>query len=59
MEHKNKIKIKFITQQKAQWKMPMYACLASLTNLKEIFPTKPMNWDEISNYIFLFLVVNI
>jgi hypothetical protein len=49
MKHKNEIKMKFLTQHKTQWKMPMYACLASLINPKEIYPRRPTSWDEISN----------
>jgi hypothetical protein len=26
----------------------MYACLVNLTDSKEIFPTKPTSWNEIS-----------
>jgi len=55
VKHKNEIKIKFMTQHKIQWKMLMYACLTSLTNSKEIFPTKPTSWNEISKCMFFVL----
>ncbi len=45
-------KIKFMTQHKTQWKMPMYACSMNLTNLEEIYPIRPMSWDEILNCMF-------
>jgi hypothetical protein len=55
IKHKNDIKIKFMTQHKTKWKMPMYTCLINLTNSEEIFPTKPMNWNEISKCVFFVL----
>jgi len=45
IKHKNKIKIKFMAQHKTQWKMPMYACPMSLTNLEVIFLIKPTSWN--------------
>jgi hypothetical protein len=50
--HKNEIKIKFMTQHKTQWKMPMYACLASLMDPEEISPIKPISWNEVSKCMF-------
>jgi hypothetical protein len=52
MKHKNEIKIKFMTQHKTQWKMLMYVCSTSLTDSEEIFPIKPINWNEISKCMF-------
>jgi hypothetical protein len=52
IKHENEMKIKFMTQDKTKWKMPMYTCLVSLTNSDEIFPTKPMSWNEISKCVF-------
>jgi hypothetical protein len=55
IKHRNGIKIKFMTQHKTKWKMPMYTCLISLINSKENFPTKPTNWNEISKCVFFVL----
>jgi hypothetical protein len=52
VKHKNDIKIKFMTQHKTKWKMPMYVCLTSLTDPKEIFPIKPISWNEVSKCMF-------
>jgi hypothetical protein len=54
-EKQDKIKIKFIIQNKTQWKMPMYACPMSLTNPHEVLPTKPTSWNKISKCMFFVL----